>query len=830
MVVEYSSYGVWLAASGDLAITDSVIRYSANNGVNVDYLNQGTLTVSGSTITNNAGNGIYDRNYSVSTISGNEISDNGNYGLHHRYGTALTVSGNIMAGNSNGNIYAYFSQPGTPVIQNNTVSGGGTGIHLSGSEYDVKGLVEGNSISGHGSGLYMDGKAVADVLNNVISGNDTGIYAYASGSFRISGNEIRDNNYGGISLYGYASPVINYNDIYGNSDYAVRNDTQFDIDARNNWWGVVNTQEIETGPNPRNLSFIYDYYDQLTSGRVNYSGWLDNEKGSGIPADTGIPGQLSFTDISGTPVESYDSGSDVFIRLTDGDLNVDPQSVETVTVLVTSSIENTGTPASSTPPLAGPSNTGDGTLTDVLVNDITTTEDWTVECTGVAENVWYDWPVGDNVDVYTFSVTGSASGVLREYEYIYGYDQGYDSVNGDLHFRMEMGNVVFAVGDSFTFSTVAAVIAGESVLLTETGADTGIFSGSIATTETDTAVSGNNVVEASPGDLLSVYYDDAAGDWGLPARVKDTAIYGATLLPGGELNSDTTWSKAESPYLVTGDITVNQGVTLTIEPGVTLLFLGNSDDQGNSSSGRTPNDSELIVYGQLVAMGTTSEPIVFTSSLQDPFIGDWGGIYFSGACCPIVQTTLQHVVVEYSSYGVWLAYYGDLAITDSVIRYSANNGVNVDYLNQGTLTVGGSTITNNAGNGIYDRNYSVSTISGNEISDNGNYGLHHRYGTALTVSGNIMAGNSNGNIYAYFSQPGTPVIQNNTVSGGGTGIHLSGSEYDVKGLVEGNSISGHGSGLYMDGKAVADVLNNVISGNDAGIYAYASREFQDQRQ
>ena len=167
------------------------------------------------------------------------------------------------------------------------------------------------------------------------------------------------------------------------------------------------------------------------------------------------------------------------------------------------------------------------------------------------------------------------------------------------------------MGDSFTFSTVAAVIAGESVLLTETGADTGIFSGSIATTETDTAVSGNNVVEASPGDLLSVYYDDAAGDWGLPARVKDTAIYGATLLPGGELNSDTTWSKAESPYLVTGDITVNQGVTLTIEPGVTLLFLGNSDDQGNSSSGRTPNDSELIVYGQLVAMGTTSEPIVF---------------------------------------------------------------------------------------------------------------------------------------------------------------------------------------------------------------------------
>ena len=43
----------------------------------------------------------------------------------------------------------------------------------------------------------------------------------------------------------------------------------------------------------------------------------------------------------------------------------------------------------------------------------------------------------------------------------------------------------------------------------------------------------------------------------------------------GIILSDTTWTVADSPYIVTGNILVKNGVTLTIEPDVAVKF--NSD-------------------------------------------------------------------------------------------------------------------------------------------------------------------------------------------------------------------------------------------------------------
>jgi len=42
---------------------------------------------------------------------------------------------------------------------------------------------------------------------------------------------------------------------------------------------------------------------------------------------------------------------------------------------------------------------------------------------------------------------------------------------------------------------------------------------------------------------------------------------------GGIITSDTTWTDTNSPYTLTGSVTVNPGVTLTIEPGVTVDLL-----------------------------------------------------------------------------------------------------------------------------------------------------------------------------------------------------------------------------------------------------------------
>lgn len=66
----------------------------------------------------------------------------------------------------------------------------------------------------------------------------------------------------------------------------------------------------------------------------------------------------------------------------------------------------------------------------------------------------------------------------------------------------------------------------------------------------------------------------------------------------GAYFSNTNWSKAGSPYYVTGDVQVPAGVTLSIEPGVQINFNG---------------DYQILVKGYLMANGTKSLPIVLSS-------------------------------------------------------------------------------------------------------------------------------------------------------------------------------------------------------------------------
>ncbi len=66
-------------------------------------------------------------------------------------------------------------------------------------------------------------------------------------------------------------------------------------------------------------------------------------------------------------------------------------------------------------------------------------------------------------------------------------------------------------------------------------------------------------------------------------------------------NQSGTWTKANSPYVITGNITISVGQTLTIDAGVTVNFT-------NGSS----NTSQFIVQGTLKAQGTITDSIYFT--------------------------------------------------------------------------------------------------------------------------------------------------------------------------------------------------------------------------
>jgi hypothetical protein len=63
----------------------------------------------------------------------------------------------------------------------------------------------------------------------------------------------------------------------------------------------------------------------------------------------------------------------------------------------------------------------------------------------------------------------------------------------------------------------------------------------------------------------------------------------------GLLASNTTWTKASSPYSLTGPVAINHGVTLRVEPGVTVNL----------------NGYYIRVNGTLTARGNPTDKITF---------------------------------------------------------------------------------------------------------------------------------------------------------------------------------------------------------------------------
>ena len=107
--------------------------------------------------------------------------------------------------------------------------------------------------------------------------------------------------------------------------------------------------------------------------------------------------------------------------------------------------------------------------------------------------------------------------------------------------------------------------------------------------------------DLEPGDVTEFNFVYTPGEKGtFEVHFADaTAVFEATVTEvGGVIDADTTWERQESPFEVTASVQVPEGVTLTIEPGVTVF---SSTDLGR--------DSVFRLNGVIIAEGTEDNQI-----------------------------------------------------------------------------------------------------------------------------------------------------------------------------------------------------------------------------
>ncbi|WP_296385399.1 hypothetical protein [Winogradskyella sp.] len=146
-----------------------------------------------------------------------------------------------------------------------------------------------------------------------------------------------------------------------------------------------------------------------------------------------------------------------------------------------------------------------------------------------------------------------------------------------------------------------------------------------------------------------------------------------TQILSGNISQNTVLTKSDT-YLLLGDVFVTNNATLTIEPGTVIL-----------GDFKTKGSLTISKGSKIIADGTKTDPIIFTSSKSDKKPGDWGGLFVLGDAPTnqfgnkaAIDFGLRPSSFESISYG------GDDAMSNSgVLKY-----VRIEYAGKKTRDYG----------------------------------------------------------------------------------------------------------------------------------------------
>ncbi|MBN1887852.1 MAG: caspase family protein, partial [Thermoflexales bacterium] len=543
-------------------------------------------------------------------------------------------------------------------------------VRYGGGEYNENVLVGANDVTVQDSLIAIalgDGMRIENA-SPIIRGNDirdnTGSAIAVLGASAAPDITINKLWYNGWGVYAWsgAQPTINYNIIYSNTNYGVRNDTaSVCLDGRHNYWG--------DGGGPNDTSAAIDACGlgshanpagDKASDNVNYGSFYER-----LPFFVwSKPDEPWFHD-----VESLEWAV---------------MALEPVSPDVTAEVYAFREITAST--LLGSNLQPQGSL------------DW--DTRGVPDG-WYALRVTfrDGAD----QVLGEATRQVL--------------VNNSVAWHAGLVTAGETWSAAITHVVESELVIPTSVTLTiEAGAVVKFVPGVGISIQPSATLDAATATAAMPITLTAWTDDTSGGDTNLDgplSRPLPGDWDGLTMLGSGQaklneyvalryvqvthagaLAGDESWGQ-QFMHHVTGDVVVASGQTLTIQPGAIVKF----DAQRS-----------LVVQagGWLVARGNGAQPILLTSIKDDaaggdsnhdgestaPAAGDWGGVNVDGG-----QASLGHVVVSYgggtpsggwSPAAITVKSGGSIALANSTLREALFDGAAA--WGSGTLVVSNTII------------------------------------------------------------------------------------------------------------------------------------------
>jgi RHS repeat-associated protein len=276
----------------------------------------------------------------------------------------------------------------------------------------------------------------------------------------------------------------------------------------------------------------------------------------------------------------------------------------------------------------------------------------------------------------------------------------------------------------------------------------------------------------------------------------------------GSITTNTTWTLANSPYVVTSSVTVQSPAVLTIEPGVIVKFAAGTSL--TATTGATLN-----------ADGTSTNPIIFTSIKDDaaggdtnedgtatsPAAGDWSALSISGHVdgqgAHAAFGSLTHVIARYGQKVE--TRFSKPTLTDTAISKMSQYALVLDtapgttwtperlsltdsnyglylYAMPSTTTVQHSSIQRNTLAGVTSAQNTAAKLTSNSIDYNKSWGVNG--GSSMVLRYNSIAFNRNTNgqslgiasttavdaQYNWWGSTSGPAVTGQTDTGGGSQV------------------------------------------------------------